>query len=234
MTQGCCHQKVGENTVKKTFSLIGFKALTFVVAALSSTTAQANSDWNPHEFIEIAATGQADLDFVVTRGFLHEMDLASFEVPALAIALEDIKIDPTHKARKSGWAGLVEVELDEDKILELEDVSTFSDAFATTERDAKLSGFYTMRYEFASKLPFRPYAGAGLGVVTTTNETDTSGIIAGRATAGFDLTLGEGSAVFAEYAFVKNGGVNLGSSNSNFSAIPDSEHSLKLGFRRNF
>ncbi len=220
--------------MKKIPSLIVFKALTFFAVALSGTTVQATNAWDSHEFADIAAIGQADLDFVVTRGFLHEMDLTSFEVPALAIALEDIKIDPNHKAKKSGWAGLVEVELDEDKALELEDVSTFSDAFATTERDVKLSGFYTMRYDFATKLPFRPYAGAGLGVVTTSSETDTAGIIAGRATAGFDLTLGEGSAVFAEYAFVKNGGVNLGSGNSNFSAIPDSEHSLKLGFRRTF
>ncbi len=220
--------------MRKLISLNGFKVLTFAAALLSYSTAHANSNLNSPEIMDISSASDPDLDFLVTKGFLHDLEVVSFQTPSFTISPESAEVDLTKKARKSGWAGLVEVELNGDKKLRLDDVTTFSDNFAVTDQNTKLSGFYTMRYEFATKLPFRPYAGAGLGVVTTTNETDTSGIIAGRATAGFDLTLGEGSAIFAEYAFVKNGGVNLGSGNSNLIAIPDSEHSLKLGFRRTF
>jgi len=74
-------------------------------------------------------------------------------------------------------------------------------------------------------------------LVATTTETEASGVIAGRATAGFDLTLGEGAALFAEYAVLKNGGVNLGTVGSGDNpgeAALDIEHSVKLGFRRTF
>jgi len=227
-------KKPGEKVVRKLVYRSIFSALTICATILYSTTTHANNGWNAFEIIDMTDSGKADLDFVVTTGFLHDLDLVAYESPLLSISPEDVETDLTDEVEKTGWAGLVEVEVKDDKTLPLNDISVFSDDFATTERNTKVSGFYSMRYEFNSKLPFRPYAGAGLGLVATSNKTETGGVIAGRAIAGFDLTVGKETAIFAEYAYVKSGGVSLGVTNNSSAAIPDNEHSLKLGFRRTF
>lgn len=207
--------------------------MTICAAVVSSTSVSANDAQNWTEIVELIDAGQADLDFKVTTGFPNNIDLITY-VPALVTEAAPVEVNLKGNVKKAGWAGHVEVELTEDETPPLSEVSAFSDDFATTDRDTKLSGFYSMRYEFNSKLPFRPYAGAGLGLVATSNETESGGVIAGRATAGFDLTVGEGAAVFAEYAYVKSGGVRLGAVSENGGSILDNEHSLKLGFRRTF
>jgi opacity protein-like surface antigen len=92
-----------------------------------------------------------------------------------------------------------------------------------------------MRYDFDTGLDLVPYAGAGLGIVTKGTEAEVGGTVAGRATAGFDLNLAAETAVFAEYAFMKSGGVAFGNGQDGAGqTVPDNEHSLKLGFRRQF
>lgn len=216
-------------TFTRTFKILAVSAL-----ALTSTVAQAS---NTLDIIDMTTAGELSTDMVITTGFLHELDLVAFEDTSLSLIADDTETSIDDDAPKTGWAGVVEVDMSEEPTLPMGEISSFSDTFDTTESEKKMSGFYTMRYEFNSSLPFRPYAGAGLGLVATTGEAGAGGVFAGRATAGFDLTLGEGSAVFAEYAFVKSGGVNVGLAGdaaASGGAIPDSEHSLKLGFRRTF
>jgi len=204
---------------------------------LVCVTAQASNDLKTLNIIDMTTDTEVSGDIVITTGFLHNLDLVAFDEPDLPDAPAAFVFDETEDPDVSGWTGLVEIDMDEEATLPLADLSGFSDNFDTTERRKTMSGFYTMRYEFDTGLPFRPYAGAGLGLVTTSDETETGGVFAGRATAGFDLTVGEDAAIFAEYAFVKSGGVNVGLAGdaaSGGGAIPDSEHSLKLGFRRTF
>jgi hypothetical protein len=213
-----------------------FKILSVSLLAFASSGVQANSQLGSQQVIDMTSASDLSGDMVVTTGFLHNLDVVAFEEPTLSVASNDIFSAGTEPSG-SGWAGVVEVEMDEDLMLPYQDVSSFSDSFAGTDRETRMSGFYTMRYQFETDLPFRPYAGAGLGLVATDSNAQVGGVIAGRATAGFDFTVGEDSAVFAEYAFVKSGGVNLGASadsSASSSAIPDTEHSLKFGFRRTF
>lgn len=213
-----------------------FKALTVSAIALTATGAQANADWGSLKIIDMTSASELSGDFVVTTGFLSDFDVIAFDAPTVSSVSDGIYFDEA-QASRSGWAGIVEVDMDEELSLPFQSVSSFSDSFEDTERETRMSGFYTMRYQFETDLPFRPYAGAGLGLVATDSDAQMGGIIAGRATAGFDLTVGDEAAIFAEYAFVKSGGVNLGSTGENpvsSGAIPDTEHSLKLGFRRTF
>ena len=213
-----------------------FSVLTSFNAVLLSGGAQASGSWQPLEIIDMTTASKVSADVVVTTGFFDDMDFVSLDEPVLSIASDSIKFD-TEAPKKSGWAGLVEVEVTEEPTLPYGESSAFADTFNPFDEEKKVQGFYTMRYQFDTDSRFRPYAGAGLGLVATTTETEASGIIAGRATAGFDLTLGEGSALFAEYAVLKNGGVNLGAAGSGEASgneALDIEHSVKLGFRRTF
>lgn len=165
-----------------------------------------------------------------------QLDLTALDEPDLSVASGGLFLDTT-APNKTGWSGLVEVEVIEEPALPFAGNYNYSNTLASFDDETKLQGFYTMRYQFNSNARFRPYAGAGLGLVGSATETEAAGIIAGRATAGFDLTLGKGSAFFAEYAVLKNGGVELGDANApdtSLSAVPDLEHSVKLGFRRSF
>lgn len=211
-------------------------AAALVSSVLFSTQVQAESAWQPLEIIDMTTAKTFSADVVVTTGFLDNMDFVSLDEPKLSVASDALKFN-TDSPKKSGWAGLVEVEVKEEPTLAFDEISTFSDTLVSADSETKVQGFYTMRYQFNSTARFRPYAGAGLGLVATTSETEAGGVVAGRATAGFDLTLGKGSALFAEYAILKNGGVNLGSladSDNATGAVPDVEHSVKLGFRRTF
>ncbi len=212
-----------------------FKVLTASAIALASVAAQASNNAGSVSIIDMTTDSTVSSDFIITTGFLHELDLVAFEEPATSLAADVPVFDTESEAPKSGWAGLVEVDMSDEATLPMDELSSFSDSFDTTDREKKMSGFYTMRYAFNSDMPFRPYAGAGLGLVATSNDTQTSGVFAGRATAGFDMTVGNNAAIFAEYAFVKSGGLNIGTANTTAaSAIPNTEHSLKLGFRRTF
>ncbi len=214
---------------KKIQNLIASSAVILSVVTLSP--AQAANGWTPLEIIDMTETGQADLDFVITTGFLNDLNFVSLDEKILSVTPE---FPDTPLEEKSGWAGLVEVEFNQDKILPLGNISAFSDTLTNTDRERRMSWFYSMRYAFESDVPVRPYAAAGLGVVASTTDTDTAGIVAARATAGFDLSFNEQSSVFAEYAFVKNGGVDFGTAQGGITTRPDDEHSIKLGFKRNF
>jgi len=203
--------------------------------ALSAAVAEANSTFRWMPVIDMTTSLDPGADMVVTTGFLHELDFVSPEVPRLSVAADSVDSED-RDAEKSGWSGVVEVDVDRQPALP-DNLSPFSDVFAENDTETRMSGFYTMRYQFETDLPFRPYAGAGLGVVATAADSAASGVVAGRATAGFDYTVSEGSAVFAEYALVKSGGVNIGAQGNGALAtdtIPDIEHSLKIGFRRTF
>lgn len=213
-----------------------FKALAVSGIALFCSGAQANSSLGQLNLIDMTAATGLSGDMVLTKGFLHDIDLVAFEQPRLSVAYTQTSPDEGDGSA-SGWAGIVEVDTNEEPSLSLQDSSAFSDKFTQSDRETRMSGFYTMRYQFETDLPFRPYAGAGLGLVTSNSSDAIGGIVAGRATAGFDLTVGADSALFAEYALVKSGGVNLGTTRSDaFSegSLPDIEHSLKIGFRRTF
>lgn len=213
------------------------KALAVSVLALTSFGTQASNGVQTLGLIDMTTDANVSGDIVITTGFLHNLDLVAFEDTDAPGTPDAIEFGATEGDFNSGWTGLVEIDMDEDPTIALSSISGFSDSFDTTERRKKMSGFYTMRYEFNSDMPFRPYAGAGLGLVATSDATTTGGVFAGRATAGFDFTVAKDSAIFAEYAFVKSGGVNVGLASdaaAGGGAIPDSEHSLKLGFRRTF
>jgi len=213
-----------------------FKALAVASVALCSTGAKASNSWAALEIIDMTTATQFIADVVETADFLPDINLSSLDEPALSLASNGFEFDTT-RTHKSGWAGLVEVEVDEEPTLPFDEISSFSDTFLTTETEVEMQGFYSMRYQFESTSAFRPYAGAGLGLVTTSTDNEAGGIIAGRATAGFDLTLGEGASLFAEYAVLKNGGVNLGAVGADGATGNDAldiEHSVKLGFRRTF
>ncbi len=228
--------QVEEKPVPKRLLHIIFSVLTLSSAALFGAAAQAGGSWKPLEIIDMRTVGNLSADIVVTTGFFDDVDLVSLDDPAISFAADGIKID-TDTSKKSGWSGLVEVEVTEEPTLPFDDFSAYTDVYAQADDETKLQGFYTMRYQFNSGARFRPYAGAGLGLVATTTDAETAGVIAGRATAGFDLTLGEGSALFAEYAIMKNGGVNLGNAGGADNAsdgVLDIEHTVKLGFRRSF
>ena len=213
------------------------RALAVSALALTSFGAQASNDAPSLSIIDMTTDTSVSADVVITTGFLTDLDVIAFDETPLPLASGDIAFDESASAFNSGWTGLVEIDMDEDAAIELSAISSFSDTFDTSERRKKMSGFYTMRYEFNTSLPFRPYAGAGLGLIATSDAAQTGGVFAGRATAGFDFTVAKDAAIFAEYAYVKSGGVNIGLAGdaaASDGAIADSEHSLKLGFRRTF
>jgi len=196
---------------------IVFSVLTSISAVLLSGAAQANGSWQPLEIIDMTTSNVTSPDVVVTTGFFNTTDLTSLDEPILSVASDGIKFD-TVAPKRRGWASLVEVELTEEPTLAFGEVSTFSDTLASADNEMKLLGFYSMRYQFSADTRFRPYAGAGFGLIAKGTET-------------------EASALFAEYAFLKNGGVNVGttSADDGVGAIADDiEHSVKLGFRRSF
>jgi len=228
--------KIEEKLVQSRHLRIIFSALTLFNAVLMTSGAQASGSWQPLEIIDMTTSHSADADVVVSTGFFDEMDFVSLDEPILSIASDGIKFD-TKAPKTRGWSSLVEVELTEEPTLQFGEASSFANTLASIENETKVQGFYSMRYQFSGDTRFRPYAGAGFGLVAKGTETEASGTLAGRATAGFDLTLGEGSALFAEYAVLKNGGVNVGSSGAEDSSgaiADDIEHSVKLGFRRSF
>ena len=223
--------------MKICLSKLFFKALAVSGLALFGTGARANSGSNQVNLVDMTTTQDLGGDIVLTTGFLSDFDVVAFDRPQQQYAGYDVITANLSEQPITGWAGIVEVETDEDTALRITDISAFSHAFTDTNRETRMSGFYTMRYQFETELPFRPYAGAGLGLVTTNGDDAIGGVVAGRATAGFDFNVGSDSALFAEYALVKSGGVDIGTYDSNAFAsgsIPDIEHSLKFGFRRAF
>ena len=213
-----------------------FSVFTVSYAVLCSAEVQAGGSWAPLEIIDMTTSGVTRAYETISTTSFDDMDLTALDEPVLSVASGGLFQDAT-ASNKAGWSGLVEVEVIEEPALPFVGNSNYSNTLAAFDDETKLHGFYTMRYQFNPDARFRPYAGAGLGLVAKTTETDAAGIIAGRATAGFDLSLGKGSALFAEYAILKHGGVNLGSAGepgTTLSAVPDLEHSVKLGFRRSF
>ena len=237
---GAVINRSGDTTLAKSLFRRAFKALlvcTVSIAALGTTTASAGEAWSTLQLVDMTTSADLGGDMVVTTGFLHQLDLVAFQQPQLSIAPDGLSIQSIAARQDSGWSGLVEVDIDDDLAAPIRRVSAFSDTFAQRERETRMSGFYTMRYQFETDLPFRPYAGAGLGLVTSETASRSAGIIAGRATAGFDFAVSEQSAIYAEYAYVQSGGVTLGSAGSSSAgslSIPDTEHTLKFGFRRTF
>ena len=202
-----------------------------------SAGAQANGSWAPLEIIDMTTSGAVRAHEALSTAFFDDMDLAVLDEPVLSVSSGGGLLLDQEASNKTGWSGFVEVELTEIPALPFEGTSKYSNTLAAFDEETKLRGFYSMRYQFNSDARFRPYAAAGLGLVGSATETEAAGIIAGRATAGFDLTLGKKSALFAEYAVLKNGGVNLGKAgeaSTSLSTPPDLEHSVKLGFRRAF
>ena len=135
-----------------------------------------------------------------------------------------------------GWSASVDVALDEgDEEPAPLNGPAFADGLDAKDPAEMVSGFYTMRYDFESDTAFRPYAGAGIGLVSVGDDTDRRDSLAGRALAGFDVAVDQNAAFFAEYAFMKSGG-SAGYSGVAGTSIdlPDDTHSFKIGFRRSF
>jgi len=177
------------------------RSLAVSALALTSFGAQASNDAPSLSIIDMTTDTSVSADVVITTGFLTDLDVIAFDETPLPLASGDIAFDESESAFNSGWTGLVEIDMDEDAAIELSAISSFSDTFDTSERRKKMSGFYTMRYEFNT------------------------------------FTVAKDAAIFAEYAYVKSGGVNIGLAGdaaASDGAIADSEHSLKLGFRRTF
>ena len=129
----------------------------------------------------------------------------------------------------------MQVDLSSREALEPVNAPAFADGLALDEGTTRVAGFYTMRYDFASDAPFRPYAGAGLGLVGASDDARSAGAFAGRAIAGFDLTLADRTALYAEYAYTVAGASLSGTEAERLSlGMPDDEHALTLGFRRTF
>jgi len=121
--------------------------LTLSNAALFGGAAQATGSWQPLEIIDMTTTSNVSADVVVTTGFFDDLDFVSLEEPVLSIASDGIPFD-TETPKKSGWAGLVEVEVTEEPTLPYGESSAFADTFTPFDEETKVQGFYTMRYQF--------------------------------------------------------------------------------------
>jgi hypothetical protein len=184
---------------------VALKGLTVATAIVAGTSAaQARNGWNVIELVY--QTADAGLIAGLSASDLfYDIGLAATEQP-------DFSITPVAAKRRSGWRGIVDVEIEREPTLDYETQSVSSDLFAKSSQARQMRGVYTMRYDFDTGLDLVPYAGAGLGVVAKGTEAEMGGTVAGRATAGFDLMLAAETAVFAEYAFTKSGGVAFGES----------------------
>lgn len=198
--------------------------------------AHADNGWIAREIIHMTTSAGLYAGRTATD-VIEEISIAVADEPELSILPADAIYQAVTSAPGSGWRGTVDIEIDREPSVDFPAVSAFNDTFANADREKQMRGFYSMRYHFDTAFGISPYAGAGLGFVAGGTEADKGGIVAGRATAGFDLSLAKQTALFAEYAFTKGGGVSLGSAAEDGSladSVPDSEHSLKLGFRRTF
>lgn len=200
----------------------------------SGVTAEARNGWTVTELVYMTADAGLSVGLSATD-FFHDIGLAAAEQPELSLTEGDTSFLPVEESKRSGWRGVVDIEIERSPTLDDRNLTTFHDRLSQSVQERRMRGFYSMRYHFDTGLNIVPYAGAGLGVVAKGTDADVDGAVAGRATAGFDLFLAEETAVFAEYAFTKNGGVAFGNDPVDAdNAVPDSEHSLKLGFRRTF
>lgn len=207
------------------------------LTALSGTASASDDIWGPLQLVDMTSEApEFGGDMLVTTGFVDDLSFVAFQEPDFGPALGALSYQSEEAEPQSGWSGVLDVDREKDPSTHIRDLSSFSDTFAQGERETRLSGFYTMRYQFETDLPFRPYAGAGLGVVGSETSQDMAGVVAGRAMAGFDFAVDARSAIYAEYAFVKSGGVTLGTAGNGRTAlaVPDTDHSLRLGFRRTF
>lgn len=214
---------------------VALKGLTVATALVAGTSAaQARNGWNVIELVYQTADAGLSVGLSASDLF-YDIGLAATEQPDFSVTRNETLALPVADTKRSGWRGIVDVEIEREPVLDYETQPASRDLFAKSSQERQMRGFYTMRYDFDTGLDLVPYAGAGLGVVAKGTEAAMGGTVAGRATAGFDLMLAAETAVFAEYAFTKSGGVAFGEPQASAdNAVPDSEHSLKLGFRRQF
>ena len=118
--------------MQKRHLCIIFSVLALFNAVSLSGTAMANGSWQPLEIIDMTTTDNATADVVVTTGFFDDLDFTSLNETVLSVASGGIRFD-TASQNKSGWAGLVEVEMSERTFLPFEEASTFADTLASSD-----------------------------------------------------------------------------------------------------
>lgn len=208
-------------------------AASFAATVAIAGHSHASEGFGALELIDMTSLAELDLGFSA-RDVMADLGGAALEAPVLALSGSAIEVQP-EPIFAPGWNGVVDLEMTGEPTLDDVGGTAFDDRFMDPVQRRKMRGFYTMRYQFGDDDVFRPYAGAGLGVVAESVGEATGSSVAGRATAGFDMAMDERSAFFAEYAFVRSGGVDVGKGDGLGGAtLRDSEHRLKLGFRRTF
>ena len=102
-----------------------FRALAVSSIALCSTGAQASNSWEASDIIDMTTATQFFTEIVETADFLPQIDLSSLDEPTLSLASNGFDLD-TSDTTKSGWAGLVEVDVNEEPTLPFDEIGRAS------------------------------------------------------------------------------------------------------------
>lgn len=205
------------------------------IAMFSASAAQAQDAWGPLELVDMTTSSELSGEILITTGLIDNFEFVAFDAPEQQP--ETFNAVPDYEPvlpLTYGWRGMIEVDIDDRDTLTIAYVPGGENTLRADDRETRMSGFYTMRYDFQSDTAFRPYAGAGIGLVAAEDDRTLAGGVAARAIAGFDIEVDERSGIFAEYAFVKSSGAMFAEADTAIPGLPDDEHSLKVGFRRTF